>query len=75
MANITVNGSQREFEVLPTTIEALLTALNLSPKGLIVEKNGEIFREGAFKTTPVWAEDTREIVQFMGGGTAKNRLK
>lgn len=71
MPAVVINGALREFDSLPPTILALLKALNLSPNGLIVEKNGEIFREASFENTPIYAQDTLEIVQFMGGGTLK----
>lgn len=68
MPSLNLNGVLREFESLPSHIEPLIAQLNLSPKGLVVEINGQIFRESEFKNAKISDGDTVELVQFMGGG-------
>jgi sulfur carrier protein len=63
-----VNGKEKTIETEGLTLEALVKALNLSSKGLIIEKNGTLYREEHFSSTPLQTNDRLEIIHFMGGG-------
>ena len=64
---IQVNGDARE--VPPGLgVAALLGHLELHPRMVVVERNGEILRRDALETTPVEPGDRFELVHFVGGG-------
>jgi thiamine biosynthesis protein ThiS len=65
---LTVNGAERR---VPTswTLADLLASLGLDPRVVVVERNGTILRDRAsFASLPLQADDTLEIVHFVGGG-------
>jgi thiamine biosynthesis protein ThiS len=64
---IKLNGEERE---IPTgaTVEALLRSLDLHPKLVVVERNGDIMRRDAYADVHVEEGDTLELVHFVGGG-------
>ncbi|WP_428408079.1 sulfur carrier protein ThiS [Hyphococcus sp.] len=65
--DITVNGEKRRFEG-PITVAGLLTALDLQPRKIAVERNLEIVPKSLFGETALSDGDKIEIVQFVGGG-------
>lgn len=64
---VVINGETRR---LPegVSVEALLVRLELHPRLVVVERNGEILRRDAYAGTAVAAGDTLELVHFVGGG-------
>jgi thiamine biosynthesis protein ThiS len=64
--NITVNGKPKEVDE-NTTINSLLTEMELKSPMLVVEKNLEIVSKDNYDTV-VKNGDTIEIVAFFGGG-------
>ena len=64
---VILNGVPTELPDSITTLSSLLTVHQLNPKTVIVEKNGDLFKDGQFDT-PISPEDVIEIVHFMGGG-------
>ena len=65
---LTVNGAERR---IPTgwTLAHLLSSLELDPRVVVVERNGTILRDrSSFASIPLSADDTVEIVHFVGGG-------
>lgn len=50
------------------TLEALLTQLGYRLDTIVVEQNGEIITREQFAATAVFADDTLEVVRFIGGG-------
>lgn len=67
MPKLTVNGREREIEP-GSDLLALLRSLNIEPRLVVVEHNGEILRPGNFAGVDLSAGDRVEIVQFVGGG-------
>lgn len=66
---LTINGESRELNLpTPTTVAALLDALDLTGKRIAVEMNGEIVPKSRHGETPVGAGDQFEIVVAVGGG-------
>lgn len=63
---ISVNGEHREFAA--ESVEALLTRLEIQPRGIAVAVNGEIVRRSEWSTTPVIDESSIEIVTAVAGG-------
>ena len=66
--SITVNGAERR---IPTgwTLADLLASLGLDARTVVIERNGKILRDrGAFASIDLGADDTIEIVHFVGGG-------
>lgn len=67
MIEVTINGDRREVEGDQTLAQFLL-GLQLEPRMVVVERNGEIVARDRLAETPLAAGDTLEIVQMMAGG-------
>ena len=67
MVSVVVNGEQRSFED-GTTVEGMLTALEIRRSRLAVERNREIVPRTAYAQTPLAEGDRFEIVSLVGGG-------
>lgn len=64
---ITLNGEP--FEIAgATTVEGLLTSLQIDARRVAVEHNLEIIKRARFADTEVREGDRVEIVNFVGGG-------
>jgi sulfur carrier protein len=68
-AQITVrlNGETREVPE-GLSVEKLLLHLELHPKLVVVEHNGDILRRDGYAAAPVRDGDNLELVHFVGGG-------
>jgi sulfur carrier protein len=68
-AQITVrlNGETREVPE-GLSVEELLLHLELHPKLVVVEHNGDILRRDGYAAAPVRDGDNLELVHFVGGG-------
>ena len=65
---LTVNGERRETAE-GTTLAALLQALALDPRMIVVERNRTILRDrDAYGSVVLEAGDVLELVHFVGGG-------
>jgi thiazole synthase len=65
---LTVNGAARTAPAGATVAE-LLRSLELDPRTVVVEHNGEILRDRAsLGARPLHAGDVLELVHFVGGG-------
>jgi thiamine biosynthesis protein ThiS len=65
---LTVNGDQRR---VPTawSLADLLASLNLDARTVVIERNGTILRDrSSFASVELVADDSLEIVHFVGGG-------
>jgi sulfur carrier protein len=63
---ISVNGEQKNFIV--ESVAALLTRLDIQPRGIAVAVNGEVIRRSEWSTTLVVDESAIEIVTAVAGG-------
>jgi thiamine biosynthesis protein ThiS len=64
---VTINGESHEVpEAL--TVAALLEHLKMSPDRVAIERNLEILPRTRWQETRVDANDSFEIVHFVGGG-------
>lgn len=64
---VRLNGEAREVPA-GLSVEALLLHLELHPRLVVVEHNGEILRREGYEAVPVREGDTLELVHFVGGG-------
>ncbi len=65
---LTVNGAERR---IPDgwTLSDLLASLDLDARSIVIEHNGTILRDrSSFASLELVADDTLEIVHFVGGG-------
>ncbi|MDX2273578.1 MAG: sulfur carrier protein ThiS [Cyanobacteriota bacterium] len=67
MLSIQVNG-ESQLLTTPLTVSQLLTTLNLNPRLVALEYNGEILHRQWWETTQVQEGDRLEIVTMVGGG-------
>ncbi|HYJ78233.1 MAG TPA: sulfur carrier protein ThiS [Longimicrobiaceae bacterium] len=64
---VRVNGEERAVPA-GISVHGLLAHLDLHPRMVVVERNGEILRREALGETPVEEGDAYELVHFVGGG-------
>ena len=64
---IQVNGDERAVPA-GLNVAALLEHLDLHPRMVVVERNGEILRREVLDSVPVEPGDRYELVHFVGGG-------
>lgn len=64
---VQVNGEPREVPA-GLSVEGLLRHLELHPRLVVVEHNGEILRRDGYDAAPVRPGDSLELVHFVGGG-------
>ena len=65
---LSVNGTQKPVPV-GSTLADLLASLELDARGVVVECNGTILRDrSSFASLKLAADDSIEIVHFVGGG-------
>jgi sulfur carrier protein len=65
--SVRLNGEAREVPA-GLSVEGLLLHLELHPKLVVVEHNGEILRRDGYDSAPVREGDSLELVHFVGGG-------
>ncbi len=64
---VIANGQEVSAPV-PCTLEEFLLALNLPPRSVVVEHNGEAVAPSEFPTRHVSSGDNLEIVKIVAGG-------
>jgi thiamine biosynthesis protein ThiS len=65
---LTVNGDQRRVPA-GWSLADLLASLELDARTVVVERNGSILRDrSSFASVELVADDSLEIVHFVGGG-------
>ena len=65
---LTLNGAERRVPV-GFTVADLLASLNLDARTVVIERNGTILRDrSSFAMLELAADDSLEIVHFVGGG-------
>lgn len=67
MITATINGKPVQLR-LGTTVSAFLAGRELHERLVVVERNGEIIKRGAFPELIIEEGDLLEIVHFVGGG-------
>jgi thiamine biosynthesis protein ThiS len=64
---IRLNGEDRDVPA-GLSVENLLQSLELQPKMIVVEHNGDILRRDRYGEVRVSQGDALELVHFVGGG-------
>lgn len=65
---VTVNGAERRIPA-GWTLAELLASLELDARTVVIEHNGAILRDrSSFASLELAADDSLEIVHFVGGG-------
>jgi thiamine biosynthesis protein ThiS len=65
---LTVNGTERRIPA-GWTLADLLASLGLDARTVVIERNGTILRDrSSFAMLELAADDSLEIVHFVGGG-------
>lgn len=67
--SIVVNGEQRSVEA--ETLRDLVVELDLDPRAVAVEHNGEVVRRARHGDTSIQEGDRVEIVRFVQGGSGR----
>ena len=67
MVTLQVNGDSQSCAE-GTTLPQLLTQLNMDPRLVAVEYNGEILHRQFWQTTVMQPDDRLEVVTIVGGG-------
>ena len=65
--HITLNGELRDVEE-QTSLLALVQELKLRPEQVAIELNSQVVRRAHWEATLLHADDTVEVVHFVGGG-------
>jgi thiamine biosynthesis protein ThiS len=67
LMEITVNGQRKEYSG-PPYVTALLEALGIHPRPVVVERNLRIVPRSELEKEPIQDGDSFEIIRFVGGG-------
>ena len=67
LITLQVNGNQQSCR-LGTTLPQLLKQLEMDPRLVAVEYNGEILHRQFWETTVMQTDDRLEVVTIVGGG-------
>ena len=67
MAFITANGKETKVTI-PCTVEDFLQQLELPPRSVVVELNGEALTPSSFAGKQLQSGDRLEIVRIVAGG-------
>lgn len=67
MISIMLNGAAQKLAP-ETSLDTLVAGLGRDPRGIAIERNGEIVPKSEHGTTTLQNGDQVEIVQFVGGG-------
>lgn len=67
MAVVTANGKETHV-TLPSTVEGFLLQLELPPRSVVVELNGEALTPSSFAGKQLQSGDRLEIVRIVAGG-------
>jgi sulfur carrier protein len=65
---VQINGEEREFNVSPLTLAALVETLGMKPDRVAVELNRDIVPRNLWAETMLNEGDRLELVHFVGGG-------
>ncbi len=67
MAVVTANGKETHVTI-PCTVEGFLQLLELPPRSVVVELNGEALTPSSFAGKQLQSGDRLEIVRIVAGG-------
>ena len=67
MATVIANGKETDVNI-PSTVDEFLQELDLPPRSVVVELNGEALPPSSFTEQQLQAGDRLEIVRIVAGG-------
>lgn len=67
MAAVIANGKETDVNI-PSTVDEFLQELDLPPRSVVVELNGEALPPSSFTEQQLQAGDRLEIVRIVAGG-------
>lgn len=68
-AALKINGQEKKFEDgLPATLSDLLTAMKIDAATVVAEIDGQIIERKDFAQTALNANQSIELIRFVGGG-------
>ena len=67
MATVIANGKETDVNI-PSTVDEFLQELDLPPRSVVVELNGEALPPSSFNEKQLQAGDRLEIVRIVAGG-------
>ncbi len=68
MASLIINGENKTFDKVPSTMKALLEILKVDEATVVAEVNGQIIPRSSFSSTALQDGYQVELVRFVGGG-------
>jgi len=68
MNKLTINGTEKEFDKLPSTLDKLLDEMKINHATIVAEIDGQIIPRDTFEQTPINADQKIELIRFVGGG-------
>jgi sulfur carrier protein len=63
-----INGQSKDIDLSQSNLESLLLALDVKLNGVVVDLNGELYKNTDFKQVDLNTNDKVEVIHFMGGG-------
>jgi thiamine biosynthesis protein ThiS len=70
-----INGDEREFNISPLTLAALVETLGMKPDRVAVELNRDIVPRDRWSQTALNDGDRLEVVHFVGGGSGSSQTR
>jgi len=68
MNTLKINGTEKEFDKLPSTLVELLDKMKINHATIVAEIDGAIIARDKFGQTPIKADQKIELIRFVGGG-------
>lgn len=68
MTTLKINGTEKEFAKLPSTLVELLDEMKINHATIVAEIDGEIIGRDEFDQTAINADQQIELIRFVGGG-------
>ena len=68
MNTIKINGKEKKFAKLPSTLIELLDEMKINQATIVAEIDGEIIERNKFNKTLLNTNQQIELIRFVGGG-------
>ncbi|MEN6386078.1 MAG: sulfur carrier protein ThiS [Phycisphaerales bacterium] len=68
MPTLKINGEDKNFENVPSTLKNLLEILKVDEATVVAEVNGNIIPRNSFNNTALHDGFKIELIRFVGGG-------
>ena len=68
MNTLKINGQEKEFEKVPSTLVELLDKMKINHATIVAEIDGDIIERDKFAETAIKSGQQIELIRFVGGG-------